>query len=101
METRKINIEKLAEIWGLSLNDANDVLERLDSKKWLGGESIDVIKFAGVINNGDANKMHGNNGYFIATADYLCWITNGDPVWEDNTEDNCINAGIDLGNPIN
>ena len=88
---------KLSKIWTIPLKDALVIIDSLSARKWAGSHGIEsVIAYAGVIDKeNNPNKLHGHNGYWIADADeHVCYITNGDPVWCDWSED-CANE-IDL-----
>lgn len=76
----------------------DDILDRLNAFRWVGGETLSCIKYAGTIDNGDENKIHGHNGYWIATEDgCIAYITNGDPVWADWSEDVAGDCGLVWG----
>lgn len=72
---------KLAAVWDISVEDTDRVLEALAAKEWLGGDSLELITHAGLIDNGDADMMAGHNGYWISDGECFVYVTNGAFVW--------------------
>lgn len=86
MEGKMIH-QKLSRAWGISDDDVDRALCRLDAKKWTGREGLEAIVYAGTINNDHSDKACGHNGYWIADDNQrVCYVTNGDPVWDDWSE---------------
>jgi hypothetical protein len=94
-------ITKLANKWGVSEDACRDILRALDAQKWLGGETLESITHAGVIDNDStADKLSGHTGYWISDGEHIALVTNGDPVWSTlNDEDACRDAGLQWGEP--
>jgi hypothetical protein len=75
-------INRLAQHWGVSLDDAADIIARMDIVRWDPDYPNSII-YGGVIDNGHSDKLNGHNGYWVATsAGEICYVTNGDPVWD-------------------
>lgn len=90
---------KLAESWGITYDEAIDVLAALDADNWAGGEISDQIKYAGVIDDdGTADKRHGHTGYWIADDDeHVDVVTNGPAAWAEWSEDVADDIGLGWG----
>ena len=93
--TKKYNA--LAESFRVKEVEVEGILDCLDAVKWLGGETIEAIVYAGTIDNGDSNFMAGHNGFFVATDEYICYTTNGDPVWAEWSEDTANDINVEWG----
>lgn len=91
-------IEKLAAKWGVDADAVDEILNRMDIKRWLGGETLDSISHADTIDDGATDMTYGHNGYWVSDGENIAIITNGDPLWSTLTdEDACSDAGLFWG----
>ena len=93
--TKKYNA--LAESFRVKEVEVDGILAALDAKRWLGGETIEAIVYAGPIDDSGKNFIAGHNGFFIATDEYVCHVTNGDPVWAEWSEDTANDINVEWG----
>lgn len=93
--------EKLMKVWGVNEEAVNDILRALDAKEWLGGETLNGITHAGIIDDDStSDKRHGHTGYWISDGEHIALVTNGDPVWSTLAdEEACLDAGLNWGDP--
>lgn len=98
-----VKIEKISKAFGLNLVETKDVLDRMDSKKWLGGESLSSIVYAGVIDDDSEEKIYGHTGFWIANLEgninVLAHNNDENRVgsWTEYDEDFCLYAGVKWG----
>ncbi len=93
-----MNYEKLRFSFGVTQNDVKSILEMLDADRWFGCCGIDSIKYAGTIDNEDANKVFGHNGFWISDdSGHIAFATNGDPIWTDWDEEAAKAIGLNWG----
>ena len=89
---------KLEAEWGTDEEDTGRILDSLDAHKWAGGETLDIITYAGTIDNGHSDKMAGHNGYWIASDDgMISHVTNGDAIWCEWDEETAEFLELDWG----
>lgn len=91
--------EKLAVVWLVKDSDVDEILSRLDAKRWLGENGLESIVYAWNIDNEGINKSCGHNGYWIADNDkHICYVTNGNPVFAEWSEETANEIGVDWKN---
>jgi len=87
---------KLQAEWGTDEEDTGRILDSLDAYTWAGGDTLDVIAYAGTIDNGHSDMIAGHNGYWIATSDgMISHVTNGDSTWCEWDEETADAIGLE------
>ena len=87
---------KIANTWAVSLEDARDIMARMDVNKWLGGDTLAAITHAGTVEGG-GDQSSGHAGYWLRNNEFICQITNGDPVWAEWSEAIADDCGLPWG----
>ena len=86
--------EKIAESFGVSVEETFEIFKSMDLDRWLAGESIDSIDFAGSFDDGSSSTA-----YFVATSEnggQFC-ICSTATIWAEWSEDVAISLGVSWG----